>query len=66
MNNLDIDHHANPEISLAGIGGLNPSLQFYIKFGFVSGTFYTDLESAIALRFELDNAIREMEKYKRR
>lgn len=64
MNNLDIGHHTNPEISLAGIDGLNPSLQFYFKFGFVSGTFWTDLESAKAFRFELDNAIRDMEKYK--
>lgn len=62
MNNLDKGHHTNLEVSLAGIGGLKPSLQFYFKSGFVSGTFHSDLESAIALRFELDNAIREMEK----
>ena len=64
MNNPDKGHHTNPEIALSGISGPNSFLQFYVKFGILSGTFWTDLESAKAFRLELDNAIRDMEKYR--
>ena len=59
MRNLDTGHHTNMEVGISV--GRNPPIAFHFKSGFLSGTFYTDLESAIALRFELENAIKIVE-----
>jgi len=63
MRNLNNGCHADTEIAFAVCKNeQNSPISFYLKLGFLSGTFYTDLESAIALRFELDNAIKKAEK----
>ena len=63
MRNLDDAHLTNMEIAIAVCEvERNPHISFYLKLGFLTGTFYTDLESAIALRFELDMVIKNAEK----
>lgn len=60
MHNLNNGHHADIEMAIAVCKDeQNSSISFYLKTGFLSGTFYLDLEDAIALQFELDNAIKK-------
>jgi hypothetical protein len=62
MRNLN-DELANIEIAIAVAEvERNPHISLYLKLGVLSGTFYTDIESAMALRFELDNAIKKAER----
>ena len=63
MRNLDDEYHTNIEIAIAACEVEQDShVSFFLKLGFLTGTYYTDLDSAIALRFELDTAIKNAEK----
>ena len=62
MRNLDDELHAKIEIAIVVCEvEPNPHISFYLTLESLSGIFYTDLESVIALRFELDNAIKKAE-----